>query len=322
MDTSEAHAILGTTPGATPQAIRAAFRRRARERHPDLNPGDKSAAADFNAIRLAYVRLTGAGRPDAEAAPPAQAARRRGADVHAVLEIPLELAARGGPALVRADPAAPCGACGATGRVPLETPTSCGACGGAGTHKRTRGIFRVSSECPACKGRGMVDTCDCAACAGSGRNPLGGDVEVVVPAGAADGLVIHMPGRGGSGTGGGVPGDLRVTVRVAAHRDFRRRGDDLLTKVAVSYADACLGGTVRVRTLGGDAVAAVVPPGTQPGHVITLPGHGMPDGFGKRGSLLAQVQVHVPRAITPEQKALLERWRALEKAGGAMPGPT
>jgi molecular chaperone DnaJ len=169
----------------------------------------------------------------------------------------------------------------------------------------SRGAFVLTTTCPDCGGTGVRIAEACPECEGSGQRLEERAIEVTFPAGIADGVSIRILGEGEPGTSGGPPGNLLVTASVERDPTFRREGDDLYVEVAVSFARAALGATLRVPTLEGETELDV-PPGTQPGEAFRLAGLGVPHLRGRgRGDLIAVVRVEVPRRLTKRQKRLL-----------------
>ncbi|MHB1469408.1 MAG: DnaJ C-terminal domain-containing protein, partial [Solirubrobacteraceae bacterium] len=159
--------------------------------------------------------------------------------------------------------------------------------------------------CDACHGDGRLPTQPCAECRGRGRRTARRTLTVEVPAGIADGQRIRLAGRGHAGEVGAPAGDLYVLVGVKADERFVREGDDLLTVLSVSAPQSALGTRIDVPTLDGSA-SIELPPGTQPGEVITVRGEGMPElRRGRRGNLRVLVDVVVPRRLTDEQRELM-----------------
>jgi curved DNA-binding protein len=130
----------------------------------------------------------------------------------------------------------------------------------------------------------------------------GRDYEVNIPTGVRDGQVIRLAGEGGEGLGGGPRGDLRLRVRVRPHPRFRVDGNDLHTDLPVTPSEAALGATVPVQTLGGETVRLKVPAGSSSGRKLRLRGQGMPGG-----DLYATVMIHVPKKLSNDERELYER---------------
>jgi molecular chaperone DnaJ len=229
------------------------------------------------------------------------------------VEISLEQAARGDTVDVAYDLVDACERCHGNRAEPGTPIETCARCGGAG---RLRAVTRTAfgqlvreQACDVCEGEGKIPSQPCEACEGRGRKAVRKTLSVDIPAGIADEQRIRLTGRGHAGERGGPPGDLYVLVRVAADERFLRDGSDLVTVVDVPAPAAALGATVTVATLDGDEELEV-PPGTQPGTVVTLRGRGMPAiGRGRRGDQRVVMNVVIPRNLSARQEELLEELR-------------
>jgi molecular chaperone DnaJ len=207
-----------------------------------------------------------------------------------------------------------CEACGGSGAGEGTQPVTCADCGGAGQVRRVRqsllGQMVTTSPCPRCGGLGEVIVTACAVCRGEGRVTNDRTYQVDVPAGVDTGSTLRLTGRGAAGARGGRAGDLYVHLRVAPHERYQRDGDNLVTYVPVSVAQAALGTKITLPTLDGDE-ELVVPAGTQPGREFVLRGRGVPRLQGRgRGDLRAIVDVQVPTKLTDEEAELLRRFAA------------
>jgi molecular chaperone DnaJ len=342
--------VLGVAPDADERQIKRAFRTLARELHPDVNSHDPEAEEKFKEAAEAYEILSDAERRatydrygfeglesrgfastahgfgsfadifDAffggdpfGAAFGRGSGRVQGGDVAVAVEISLEEAARGRTVDVAYDVVDACERCGGSRAEPGTTVETCSRCGGAG---RMRAVTRTAfgqlvreQACDVCGGEGRVPSVPCRECDGRGRRAVRRTLEVDVPAGIADEQRIRLAGRGHAGEYGGPPGDLYVLVRVTEDERFLRDGNDLVTVVDVPAPAAALGATLTVPTLDGEERIEVAP-GTQPGTVITLRGHGMPTiGRGRRGDQRVVLNVVVPRNLGGRQRELLEELR-------------
>jgi len=169
------------------------------------------------------------------------------------------------------------------------------------------GQFVQQRTCPECEGAGEVLERPCADCGGDGRVVKRSQLEVDVPKGIHDGQQIRIRGEGHAGFRSSERGNAFVVVRVRPDERFVRDGDDLHTAIRLTMTDAALGTTATVTSLSGE-VPLEVPPGTQPGEVRVLRGEGMPALRGSgRGSLYVRLDVAVPTALDPEQRALVEQ---------------
>jgi molecular chaperone DnaJ len=338
--------VLGVSRDATHEDIKKAFRRLAREHHPDLNSGDSEAERRFKEINLAYETLSdpakrrqydlfgGAGlTPDmfsvgfgdlsdifeAFFGPSpftrARGGRRRtrtvrGRDVHVVLELDFEEAAFGATKEVRVEGLETCGWCTGTGCEPGTHPSRCGTCGGSGEVSDVRrsvfGTVMTSRTCATCHGTGEEIASPCRECRGEGRIPAVRTVSVDVPAGVSEGTDLRIEGSGEDGRSGGYPGDLYLTLAVRPHAVFDRRGQDLVAVLELPLTAAVLGAEVEIETLDGPATVKV-PPGTAAGAVVRLRGQGVPHlGRRGRGDLLVQVDLKVPSRLPKRERELLE----------------
>ena len=251
----------------------------------------------------------------------------RGADIEAVLTVPLERIHRGGEETVRFTRPATCSECHGTGAAAGTRPRRCTECGGSGRkvvtrdEKREQGAVRLQhiTVCPACEGRGEIIDKPCTTCRGEGVIEREERITVKVPVGAEEGMALRVPGHGlPSAERGGIAGDLYVVVRSASDSRFERHGADLWRGEEIDVADAVLGTTLSVPTLDGN-VDVTVPSGTQPDEVLRLRGKGLAAFGGGRGDLNLRIQVRVPERVSSEERALYEKLRAL-KAGRAARG--
>ena len=336
--------LLGVRRGASDAEIKKAFRRLARELHPDVS--DAPDAEDrFREVAQAYEVLSNAETRDlydrfghaglrrggyaptdfdlgnlsdifaaffGDEVFSAASGRARGGDVAAEVEIELAEAAHGVTRPVTFRVAVSCGECGGSGVEPGTSPAACPACGGSGRLQQVSqsifGQFVRTQACGRCGGRGRIVEHPCASCHGEGRALEERALEVDIPAGIHDGQRIRLSGRGHAGALGGRSGDVFVRVRVRPDDRFSRRGDDLVSQVDLTVTQAALGARVAVPTLDGD-VELEFEAGTQPGEVRVLRGRGMPvlQGFG-RGDQHVLVNVVVPRRLSAEQRRALEEF--------------
>ena len=340
---------LGVSRTATSDEIKKAYRRLAREYHPDANPGDSDAAERFKRISHAYEVLSnpekrsrydrfGDDRVGAEhfsdfggisdlfttffgggfgGASTQQRGPARGADILAEVELTLEEAATGAEKDVDLGTLTRCPDCDGSGAAPGTSPVRCEDCDGTGEYRQVRrtvfGNMMTATTCPTCGGEGMRITTPCRNCRGTGRVEVTETLTVQVPPGVDDGAQLRVSGRGHSGLRGGRSGDLYVAIRVLPHETFRRAGDDLGREVSVPMTVAALGGEIDVSTLDG-VVPVEVSPGTQSGEVKTINGKGMPRLNGRgHGDLVVMLKVETPTGLTTEQAELLERLAALRE---------
>ena len=202
-----------------------------------------------------------------------------------------------------------CGECRGTGAAPGTAPRTCPECGGRGVQSRDQGFFALSTPCSRCGGEGRIIEKPCAVCKGNGRVRRTRQVKVRIPAGAKDGMKIRVPGRGNAGRKGGQAGDLYVVTRVEEHPVFRRRKDDFVVDVPVSFVEAALGAQIEVPRPGGGTVKVKLPAGTQDGKQFKVRGVGAPkarSNGGERGDLIVRVGVVVPKKLKRREREILE----------------
>jgi len=327
--------ILGVSRNASEKEIKQAYRRLARQYHPDLNPGDKSAEAKFKEINAAYEVLS-----DPEK-------RKKYDQFGDQWEYAEQFAKSGGPGRVRWD-FSPGGATFEYGDLSDLGDIFSSLFGDSGIGFRMRrgpqrgqdiespvevtleeayhGSARViqlqtAEPCTACGGTGRVGNRVCTICNGAGGKATPKRLEVKIPPGVKDGSKIRIAGEGGPGYAGGSRGDLYLVVKLLPHKLFERKGDDLYTEVSVPLATAVLGGEVRLPTLNGN-LALKIPPETQNGKVFRLAGKGMPRfdrGNASYGDMFAKVKVVLPTNLTDEERRLFERLRSLRPTQSEVP---
>ena len=339
--------ILGVSREAGDDEIKRAYRRRARELHPDAGGDEeefkelttayevlKNPAARANYDRFGDPRGPGGGGGDpfggfgdisdlinaffggGFGGGGGRAPSGAGRDAIVDTLVTLEEAADGVRRDLEVTVARPCENCDGRGAAPGTTPVQCPTCNGNGTVQQvTRSVFGqmlTSTTCPTCRGSGEHIADPCPECHGEGRRSVTDTVTVDIPPGVDDGTRLRVVGRGEAGRQGAVPGDLYVRVRLRPHDIFTRDGNDLHCELKLSMAQAALGGDVPVTTLHGEETLRVEP-GTQPGAVLTLRRHGMPKlaGGGARGNLHVHCRVETPTGLDEEQQELLRRFSEL-----------
>ena len=232
----------------------------------------------------------------------------RGEDTAFSVQVPFETAARGGRLTISLPKEEACAACAGTGAKGGASARPCERCKGSGADSRGQGGFSFSRPCPACGGRGIQAGPACEACRGEGLKQVVRAIEVKIPAGVSTGSKLKLGGEGAPGLNGGPPGDCLLQLTVADHPDFEREGRDLTGTVAVDFVDALLGAEVPAPTLHGE-VKVRIPPGTQPGARLRLPGQGIQGPDGEPGDHYVRVKVTLPRTLTEEQRKALEAFR-------------
>lgn len=343
------YGILGVARDATADEIKRAYRRLARELHPDVNP-DPETQERFKEVTAAYEVLSdpekrqmydlgadprspGGGSPfgpggagfgfgdimdaffgGAQSRGPKPRVRR-GQDALIKITIDLAEAAFGSIKEIQVDTALVCPTCTGRGTAAGYEPTDCSMCRGRGEIQSVQRSFlgqvMTSRPCPQCQGYGTVITHPCPECNAEGRVRTRRTLKVKVPAGIDDGTRIQLSGEGEVGPGGGPAGDLYVEVATRPHPVFQRRGDDLHCSVALPMTAAALGTVLTLETLDGPEDVEIRR-GTQPGHVVTLKARGVPHLRATgRGDLFVHVDVQTPTRLDPRQEELLRELAAL-----------
>jgi molecular chaperone DnaJ len=338
--------ILGVERSATTEEIKKAFRKVARETHPDANPNDPEAEARFKLAAEAYEVLSnaerrrrydrgdtidlsglfgGAGGLDdllrsvfgdsgffgsRPSRPP------RGRDVLVRTKVTLEEAAFGTEATVEYEADSTCPECSGSGSSPGSHPVTCPDCGGAGQVRMSQrsvfGTMMSVTTCPTCRGDGSLIADPCTECSGTGTVPEKVTVDVEIPPGVSTGTRLRLTGRGESGGRRGHSGDLFVELIVGEDPRFERHESDLVHRTSIGIAEATLGTRIEVPTIDGELMPIEIPRGTQPGSLFTIPGYGMTRlGRRVRGDLMVVVDVAVPEDLDTEEEDLLRRWAEL-----------
>jgi molecular chaperone DnaJ len=344
--------LLGIERDATLIDIKRAFKRLARKYHPDINPGDRLAAAQFRQIAEAYETLsdpdrrrrydtTGPSLPAIDPVPfgfdgfdfsvsvsgsaaptfgdlfadvfrprdrqSSDGAPERGVDLHQSISLSFEEAMRGGERSMAVTRQDRCRGCRGSGRQEAAE-RRCLQCQGAGSLRSARGHMVFSKPCPQCRGTGRQVDARCPACGGQQVEMRSEPIVVALPPGLGDGALLRVPGKGHAGRNGGEAGDLQITVSVASHPLFRRDGDDLHLVVPIAVHEAALGAKLDVPALEGQARLRV-PPGTQTGQRFRLRERGVPSARdGRRGDLVVEVRVVLPRVLDERSKELLREF--------------
>ena len=234
---------------------------------------------------------------------------RKGQNITATVNLSFNDALNGVTTRVNVPVEEACGDCRGTGAAPGTSPRTCPECGGRGVRSRDQGFFAFSEPCARCRGEGTIVEKPCPTCSGSGRLRKARQVTVRIPAGAKDGMKIRVPGRGSAGEKGGPAGDLFVVTRVAEHPVFKRRGDDFVVEVPVSFVEAALGAQIQVPRPGGGTVKLRLPAGTQDGKQFRVRGAGAPKArarSGERGDLIVRARLVVPRKLKRREREILE----------------
>ena len=333
---------LGVQRNASSEEIKKAYRKLARELHPDVNPSEQ-AQEKFKSVTHAYEVLgdeqsrrsydsggseAGFGFGDifetffgggGSRGPRSRA--ERGQDALLRVELSFEEAVFGCEKSIPVDTAVLCETCNGSCAKPGTSAKVCDICRGAGqvqTQVRSLlGSVVTSSPCGSCRGYGHIIPEPCLTCRGQGRVRARRDIELKIPAGVEDGLRLQLAGSGEVGFGGGPSGDLYVDISLAPHQYFSRNGDELICELEVPLHDAVLGTMVKIDSFDGE-VELQIPAGSQTGDVIPIKGK----GFGRlrqsgRGDLLVTIQVKIPSKLDSKQKELFRTLAGFRKSDTA-----
>jgi molecular chaperone DnaJ len=361
------YAALGVPKDAAAADIKKAYRKLARQFHPDANSGDAAAEEKFKEISEAYDVLSdatkrkeydearslfgaggyrmpagggfggpgggniqfdlsdlfggaaaggGGGLGDllgglfSGGGRRGPAGPRRGADVEAEVTVSFTDAAAGVTLPLSLSGPHVCPTCAGSGAKPGTQPRVCPNCSGTGSTSRNQGGFAFAEPCRNCRGSGRLIDDPCSTCRGSGQAITTRSLKARIPAGVADGQRIRLKAKGEPGNNGGPAGDLYVTVHVAKHDLFGRKGNNLTLTLPVTFSEAALGATVKVPTLDGAAVTMKIPAGTPSGKVLRVRGRGVAKQDGAPGDLLVTVEIAVPQKLSDEARDALQAFAA------------
>ena len=352
--TRDLYAVLGVPRGASPADLKKAYRNLAQQYHPDKCPGDKTAEEKFKEAANAYQILSDAEKRAAYDRYGFDGIRRggggadpspgfggfnnvedifsafgdlfgdffagrnrqrptRGNDLRLDLRLTFREAVWGARKDVEVTRTVGCSACRATGAARGAKAEMCRNCQGKGQVVHAQGFFMVQTTCPHCQGAGKMIKDPCPDCRGRGLRTETSGLSVAVPAGVDDGQTLRVSGKG-EVVPGGATGDLYVVLHVQDDDRFARDGDDVLSEVSISFAQAALGGEIEVDTLddGCEGTAVLeLRPGTQPGDEVVRRGQGVPRVGGEgRGDHVIRFAVEVPRKLTAKQEKLLREFAA------------
>jgi molecular chaperone DnaJ len=338
---------LGVAKEANQDDIKKAFRKLARKYHPDLNPGEKTSEEKFKEINEAYAVLGdetkraeydrggtinfegfdrsrgfdfggggahdyadifgdifGGGRFTHEFD------QQHGEDIGLALELSLEEGFEGVTKHIPVTRAVQCAACHGKGAESFET---CAKCKGTGRTGTSRGFLKVAQVCHECGGTGQKPVRRCGQCHGTGSITTTDTLKVKIPAGADDGSIIRLRGKGNAGRGGGQAGDLLLQIRLRPHPVFEKKGTDIHVQLPVTFGEAALGAKIEVPTLDGASVMRL-PAGTQGGQRFKLSGKGyVASRTHHRGDEYVEIRIAVPKHVTEKGREAIETIEALYK---------
>lgn len=341
--------VLGVDKNASDAEIKKAYRKLAIKYHPDRNPDNKEAEEKFKEAAEAYDVLHdpqkrqqydqfgfdgpqggfgggagmnmddifsmfgdifgghsgfggGGGRP-----------QYRGNDLRLTVKLTLQEIAEGVTKKFKVKKDITCEHCHGTGAKDGAQPETCPQCNGSGVvYKTVRtmlGMMQTQTTCPNCHGEGTVIKDKCPYCNGEGVTKGEEVIEINIPAGVSEGMVVNVPGKGNAGKHNGVNGDIQVLIKEEPNDTFIRNGQDLYYTLLLDLPTAILGGEVDIPTISGNKISLKIDPGTQPGKQVRLRGKGLPavQGYGRgTGDIIVNISVYIPKTLTKEEKEAVE----------------
>ncbi|NTW05625.1 MAG: molecular chaperone DnaJ [Peptococcaceae bacterium] len=351
MSKRDYYEVLGISKQASADEIKKAYRKLARQYHPDANPDNKAAEEKFKDAAEAYEVLSdsdkkadydrfghagssgqgfGGGFDGADFGGLGDifdmffggGGRRRqgpekGTDLRIDMEVSFEEAAFGLEKDIKVPRTEECGTCGGSGAAPGTKSHACSACNGSGQVQVAQntpfGRIVQTRTCDQCGGKGQIIEKPCVTCKSAGKVRKNKSIHVKIPAGVDNGTRVRMAGEGEPGIMGGPKGDLYIYIHVKPHKFFRREGNDVTMEIPLGFAQAALGDEIEIDTLDGKAKLKI-PEGTQSGTVFRLRGKGINDlhGYG-RGDQMVQVKIITPTKLSEKEKSLLKEFSALRE---------
>ncbi len=252
-----------------------------------------------------------------------QRAQYRGTDLRLKVRLTLQEISTGVTKKFKVRKDIVCSECNGSGAQKGSGSETCPTCHGQGYTVRTvrsiLGMMQTQSECPTCHGEGTIIKNKCPHCSGQGIVKGEEVVEINIPAGVAEGMVVNVPGKGNAAPHNGVPGNIQVYVEEEPNDTFVRDGQDIIYNLLLDFPTAALGGEVDIPTIEGTKVKIKIEPGTQPGKTLRLRGKGLPavQGYGSgRGDLVVQVSVYVPKTLDRQERQMLEQLRESDNFKG------
>ena len=250
-------------------------------------------------------------------------AQHRGSDLRLKVRLSLQEVATGVTKKFKVRKDITCNHCHGSGAENGSQAETCPKCHGSGVVVKTVrtmiGMMQTQTECPECHGEGTVIKNKCHQCGGTGIVKGEEVVEIKIPAGVADGMVVNVPGKGNAGMHNGVNGNIQVFIEEEPNDTFVRDGQDVIFNLLLDFPTAALGGDVEVPTIDGSKVKIKIEPGTQPGKTLRLRGKGLPavPGYGSgSGDLVVNISVYVPKELNRHEKEILEQLRESDNFKG------
>ncbi len=245
-----------------------------------------------------------------------RSAGQKGTNLRIKVSLTLEEIAEGVTKKIKVNKQIACDTCAGSGAKDSKSVSSCGTCKGSGYVRQVKSTFlgqmQTTTVCPTCSGSGQQITSKCTSCKGEGRSAGAETIEIEIPAGVEEGMQLSMRGKGNAGKNGGPKGDLLIAIEEKSHEHFSRDGQNIMFDLFLNFADAALGTSVEVPTLG-KLVKITIPAGTPAGKIFRLRGKGIPSvqGYSQKGDQLINVNIWTPKTLSKGDKELLEKMRGL-----------
>jgi molecular chaperone DnaJ len=247
----------------------------------------------------------------------------RGSDLRLKVRLSLQEIATGVTKKFKVRKDLTCSHCHGSGAESGSTNEQCPTCHGSGVITHTTqsifGMMQTQGVCPTCNGEGSIIKNKCPHCGGTGVEKGEEVVEIKIPAGVAEGMIVNVPGKGNAGYHKGVNGDIQVFVEEEENETFVRDDNNLIYNLLLDFPTAALGGDVEIPTIEGTRLKVKMDPGTQPGRTLRLRGKGLPSvkGYGSgKGDLIVNVSVYIPKTLTKEEKTAIEQFRQSDNFKG------
>ena len=249
--------------------------------------------------------------------------QHRGSDLRLKVRLTLEEISQGVTKKFKLRKDVPCAHCHGSGAESGSGREQCPTCHGSGIISHTTqsifGMMQTQGVCPTCNGEGTIIKNKCHECHGEGIVKGEEVVEIKIPAGVAEGMVVNVPGKGNAGRHGGINGDIQVFIEEESHETFVRDGNDLIYNLLLDFPTAVLGGDIEIPTIEGGKLRVKIESGTQPGKTLRLRGKGLPvvQGYGSgRGDLVVNISVYVPKTLSRDEKEAIEKFRKSDNFKG------
>ncbi|MBR6591845.1 MAG: molecular chaperone DnaJ [Prevotella sp.] len=249
--------------------------------------------------------------------------QHRGSDLRLKVKLSLSEVATGVTKKFKVRKDMTCTHCHGSGAEAGSATETCPTCHGSGVITHTTqsifGMMQTQGVCPTCNGEGKVIKNKCKHCGGTGVEKGEEVVEINIPAGVAEGMVVNVPGKGNAGQHNGINGDIQVFIEEEENDTFVRDGNDLIYNLLLDFPTAALGDDVEIPTIEGTKLKVKMEAGTQPGKTLRLRGKGLPSvqGYGHgKGDLIVQVSVYVPKTLSKDEKEALKKFKSSDNFKG------